>query len=505
MKRFFFWLFLLLGLFGLLFVGLNLFDSRPGPLPAKRMESASHLEAGNGFFILWGFAAGAGSDPQTPAFREEVRALVDAPGTTGSPRLRYGQWLARLNAAYRSEWQGANLYVPQLPAEDLCAYFASRCDAIQEQRLRFAVPLQRYGQVVRAAVLADFTPLGWDFPARSFLLAPHAAKLFAASRILAAIDGDWLPACAELFSAQAAGFKLIASGRTLTVNRLGKTMVELTLRALASLLNRRDCPPAVARFVLDQLPLRPGREFGTQAARDFAWMSFDRALERVREEKVIDPSLLKDYFREPARFFALERFVAISGPRFFATVHALAAFFLKKNESTAGLRAFWDHVGRLEETPPALWGEGPRPAVRLAADLAAGPFWWLRNPLGKMMVRSAVPYTWPVLQHYVYRSHGLKVRYDLVRLLAEARLKAGPGGSLSGAELADLLRTAAERDPFSNGPYLFNPVSGMLYSVGPDGRDDNGREMPAAFKDSDIAVPIKFVMGEKNPISAARQ
>jgi hypothetical protein len=493
MKRFFFWLFLLVSLFGLLFVGVNLFDSRSGPLPGKRAAAASRLEAGNGFFILWGFAAGAGSDLQAPAFREEIRALVGPPAMTGSPRLRYGRWLARLNATYRGEWQGANLYVPQLPAEDFCASFASRRDAIREQLRRFAVPLQRYGQVVRSAELVDFTPLGWEFPARSFLLAVHAAKLFVAARILAAIDGDWLPACDDLFAAQAAGFKLIASGRTLTVNRLGKTMVELTLRALASLLNRGDCPPPVARLVLDHLPVRSVREFGTQTARDFTWMGFDRALERVQTEKVVDPYLLKDFFREPARFFALERFVAISGPRFFATIHALAAFFLKKNESTAALRAFWDHVGRLEETPPALWGEGPRPALRLAADLDSGPLWWLRNPLGKMMVRSAVPFTWPVLQHYVYRSHGLKVRYDLVRLLAEARLEAGPGGSLSQAALHDLLAALPERDPFSGKPYLFNPKSGMLYSVGPDGSDNGGRELPTAWKDSDIAVRITFV------------
>jgi len=493
MKRFFFWFFLLLGTFGLLFVSVNLFDSRSRPGPAARIDPGANLEAGNGFFILWGFAAAAGGDLKAPDFREEVRALVNAPGKSSSVRLRYGQWLARLNAAFRDNWQGANLVFPQLPTEDICAYFASRRDRIQEQLRRFDVPLRRYRQVLEAADLADFTPLGWEFPARSLLLAIYTAKLFAASRILAVIDGDWLPACADLFSAQAAGMRLIASGRTLTVNTLGKTMVELTLRALASLLNRRDCPLAVTRFILEKLPAKPAREFGTQTARDFAWMGFARALERVQENKVIDPLLLKDYFREPARFFALERFVAISGPRFFVTVHALAAFFLKKNESTAALRAFWDHVGRLEGTPPALWGAGPRPAARLAADLDLGPFWWLRNPLGKMMVHSAVPFTWPVLQHYVYRSHGLKVRYDLTRLLSQARLQAGPGKSLKGEALQDLLTAAAERDPFSNASYRFSREWGVLYSVGPDGTDNDGRELPAAWKDSDIAVPIRFV------------
>ncbi len=59
-------------------------------------------------------------------------------------------------------------------------------------------------------------------------------------------------------------------------------------------------------------------------------MSFAHALERVERDKVVDPYMLKDYFREPAGFFALERFVAISGPRFFGIVHALAAFFSEK-------------------------------------------------------------------------------------------------------------------------------------------------------------------------------
>ena len=245
-------------------------------------------------------------------------------------------------------------------------------------------------------------------------------------------------------------------------------MVELSLRTLGSLLNRNDCPDAVARRILERLPARPIGEFGTAAARTFTWMSFAHALERVKKDKIVDPFLLKDYFRDPADFYALERFVAISGLRLFATVHALAAFFLKKNESVAALRAFWEGVGRLEETPPASLGIRSAPASRLGAGLDLGPFWWLRNPLGKMMVRSAVPFTWPVLQHYVYRSHGLKVRYDLTRLLARARLQAGRNMSLDQARAQGSAGRSGERDPFSGGPYLFNPGSGMLYSVGPD-------------------------------------
>jgi hypothetical protein len=299
----------------------------------------------------------------------------------------------------------------------------------------------------------------------------------------------------DLFAALAVGLKLIGSGRTLAVNSLGKTMVELSLRTLGSLLNRNDCPDAVVRRILERLPSRPIGEFGTAAARTFAWMSFASALERVKKDKIVDPFLLKDYFRDPADFYTLERFVVISGPRLFGAVHALAAFFLKKNESTAALRAFWEGVGRLEETPPFLWRSGPRPASRLGVGLDLGPFWWLRNPLGKMMVRSAVPFTWQVLRNYVFRSLELKIRYDLLRLLVRIRLEkispsAGEAGSIH------VLLAAAERDPYSGQPYRYNPVLGVIYSIGPDREDNDGREKVLSRGASDIAITIKFATGD---------
>ena len=493
MKRFFFWSFIAAVVFGLLFISLNLFDSRPEPALAQSPPLAERLEPGNAFFVLWGFAEPVEVDPQDPTYRARMLELFHAPVRNAIFRSRYGQWLTRLNVSFRRNWQGANLYFPRLPEEDVCAYASSVRARISEQQQRYAVPLQRFRQVLRAVRLEDFTPLDWEFPSRSLALASATAKIHALSGALAASDGDWQQAGDDLLAAMGSGLKLVASGRTLKVNSLGKTMVELSLRTLSSLLNRADCPPSWARRVLEALPARPAGEFGTAAARTFAWMSFAHALERIEKDKIVDPYLLKDYFREPAGFFTLERFVAISGPRVFGVVHALAAFFMKKNESTAMLRAFWQGVGQLEETPPASWPGGPRPVTRLGAGLRLGPFWWLRNPLGKMMVRAAVPYTWPVLQHYVYRSHGLKARYDLVRLLAQARVQAGSGMNLGRKELTELLASSSEHDPFSGQPYRYSPASGMLYSVGQDGQDDQGREVPAAWRDSDIAVAINFI------------
>jgi hypothetical protein len=491
MKRVFFWMFILATLFVFLFFGLNLFDSRPESSLATQPNLPLRLEPGNGFFILWGFAEPPGGDPAAADFRAQVLEWLTARERSYLFRPRYSRWLNRQNAVFREHWQGANLYFPRLPQEDVCAYFASRRALIAERQERFAVPLQRYLQVMRAGVLADFTPLGWGAPARSLLLATYTARLFAAGRTLAALDGQWAQAVGDLLDAMSAGFRLIHSSRTLAVNSLGKAMVELSLCSLASLLNHPDCPPDVARLILEKLPVRPAAEFGTSSVRAFNWESFAMALERVKQDRIVDPFLLKDFFRSTAAFYTLERFVAISGPRVFGAVHALAAFFLKENETGAMLRAYWDAVGALEEDPPCKWPSAPL-MQRRTLEATTGPFWWLRNPLGKMMVRAAVPFNWPILQHYVFRSHELKVRYDLARLLVAARLAALPDAELDEAALQRLL-AAGELDPFSGAPYRFSREQGMLYSIGPDAVDDNGRERPEIWRLSDIAVPIKFM------------
>lgn len=495
MKRFFFCCCALLALFIAVFFCLNLFDSKAATGDPAPVALAGNLESGNGFFLIWGFAEPSETDPLAPGFHRQVLELFAARSRNTLLRSAYGRWLGRMNVSYAQHWQGLNVYFPQSQDDDPGAYFASRSAQVAEWLERFAPLLRRYRLVLQAGDLEDFTPLGWDCPARSLKLATQTAKLFAASQLLAAKNGRWPEAGGNLLEALGAGLRLIDSGRTIGVNALGRTMVELSLRALASMLNRPDCPPDFARLVEENLPPAESGRFGTGAVRSFHLLSFRQAIGRVKEDKVVDPFLLKDYFREPAAFYAMERFVALSGARVFTVVHALAAYFIKENETVAMLRAAWERIGQLEQTPPWNWGREARVSSRRTpVPVGDVPFWWLRNPLGKMMVRSAMPFTWPILRHYVYRSHELKARYDLVRLLAQARFAAGAGRKLDEAALLRLLAASGGRDPFSGAPYRFSREREALYGLGSDRNDDNGREGADLWRDSDIAVPIMFVI-----------
>lgn len=496
MKRVFLWAFVAALLFLLLFFGFNLFDSPTPPGSAAaggtRPAATADLGAGNAFFVLWGFAEAPEVDPASAGYAERLRGALAAAASDAPARRRLAAGLAQQRADFGKYWQGANLYFPRLQGEDAVGHFAVRRAEVAERQERFAVLLRRYRALLHARRIADFTPPGRGFPTRSSQLAANTARLDAAARVLEAVDGAWLQAGGELLAAAEAGLRLVAVGRASEVNALGRLLVDLALRSLASLLDRGECPPELAHLVLERMPDRPAADFGTEAVRSFALAGFAAALERIKGSRIVEPFLLRGYFRDPTAFFALERLSAIAGPRSFAAFHALASFFVQKNESLALMREFWNEMGELERTPPWRWRDPPLRRLR-ASGATSRPFWWLRNPVGKMLVRSSVPFHWPVLVHYVYRSHELKARWDLLRLLAAARLRAGAGGRMAEDDLRRLLAAAPERDPFSGGPYRFDPARRVLYSIGANAVDDNGRERPELWRDSDIAVSIQFI------------
>ncbi len=195
--------------------------------------------------------------------------------------------------------------------------------------------------------------------------------------------------------------------------------------------------------------------------------------------------MLKDYFRNSVEFYTVERLINSGRQPLGRVLNPILAVFLKKNETLQLYAAFWEDMRRREALPPFRWGAelaDLRPAVVL------GPFWWLHNPFGKMIVRSSLPYPWVILMRIVYPTHMLKARYDLTRLACLWNERIASGRT---AGLEQELQSFPQKDPFSGAPFRCNSQKSLLYSIGPDGADNGGNEQFIFYRDSDIAVPCR--------------
>jgi hypothetical protein len=117
---------------------------------------------------------------------------------------------------------------------------------------------------------------------------------------------------------------------------------------------------------------------------------------------------------------------------------------------------------------PALGAVSPTQDYRrFVAALAEG-----ENLGGRTLVAASLPGLEPALRE----AAEVGAEWALVRVLLAWRAHGGPTGW---AELsaADLWR-AAPRDPFSGRALRLDAARGLVWSVGPDGRDDNGAGEP---------------------------
>ena len=93
----------------------------------------------------------------------------------------------------------------------------------------------------------------------------------------------------------------------------------------------------------------------------------------------------------------------------------------------------------------------------------------------------------PSFKSIVLKSYISKTYYDMLRISAELHLNYTPGKSVP--EILDGLETYKELDPCSGKPYIWNEEKQILYSIGTDRKDDNGKEQRHDFY-GDFVIPV---------------
>ena len=316
--------------------------------------------------------------------------------------------------------------------------------------------LERYQELVDTPVVEDFTQPRWTAPYFNLLAWLRVANLYLAVNAVDAVNGQWEQGVSNILSHIAFARRVVKGSRTLLTSGIGKSVANTSLKLLALLMNRDDCPQQVFKQIMAGLPpLKPG-DLGSGNNLIYEYLTFvhyiNEGLDQENREKD----------------FGLKRLGS--------------ALFLQENRTLGYMNRYIKKIKHLDETPPYRW-EADLKLRKIVK--APGVFSWLVNPVGK-----SIFYSYRYNYAYILRrAHRTRALYDLVRISAELHLEDNPGEPA--AEVLKRLDTYKAIDLCSGQPYKWNPQKQVLYSIGTD-RRDNGGVMDWKTMSIDVVLPVRL-------------
>lgn len=444
--------------------GLNT-DSLPEFL--QSIFKTPSFDKTNGYYRLWTLTEPAGVDIESddvflkyrrlhdPQFDDEkyVKEWNDSgeawqvgKESMGNYKEFYAKWKAGLEKGPR--WTTP----PSDIREDWGKVILEEKSSLLEMKSEFQLILDRYQKLIDTELFEDFTLVTrgslvlYNSPVPNLLAWLHAAKLYVAVNMLEAMEGNWEQGVSNLLAHIAFNKKAVKTSRTLIVNLIGKACLRMSLQALDSLMNRKECPREVFQQVIDGLPPIEQEEFGTSK-------------QLLAEGFSVSQSPLKE-----------------------------GGLFFQPNRT---MQYYYDFFARLylaDITPPYQWKAHPmeiEPVVK-------GWFWWLQNPSGKLKFQAFLDNK--VGDNFFvasFKGYAVKTFYDMTRIAAELHLNYTPGTPVK--EILNGLAIYRELpDPCSGNPYIWNEEKQVLYSIGFD-KVDNGGGDTTGYKQIegvDYTIPV---------------
>jgi hypothetical protein len=319
--------------------------------------------------------------------------------------------------------------------------------------------------MIDSKVFEDFISIDADAPLPNLLAWLHAAKYYTAVNMLTALEGDWDTGVSNLLDLVDFAKRAVKGSRFLIVNLISKAMYQISLVAIADLMNQKECPNSVYELVLSRtLPLEY-EEYGTRKSIICEVVAFTIDF--------IDHPFSHDPYRG---LNFLER--------------TMVTLFQQKNRTKNYADEFCKQFIEKEQTPPYKWDSD---YFRIA-PLKEGPFWWLWNAGGKFLLTDYNSYTGTHNQNsglyaVIYKSYRKKAFYDMVRISAELHLNYDPEKPVQ--EILNGLDSYKVMDPCSGKPYKWNDEKQVLYSIGTDRQDNGGVTMNYnQIKGADFIIPV---------------
>jgi len=440
----------------ILYIGINLFDiGKPENLYTESNLLPADYNPANGFYRLWTLGESKDTDVNSPEVIDRYRRLFD-PQFDNKLYWKNFNFREYHNEVYKAQHAidiGPDFGGMIRPA--VWNYLSSIEPEINEIKQKYSYLLDRYQALVETPLFSDLTPTSFDkYSIYYHMLLLRLSRLYLIVNALDAIHGQWEKGVTNIIANISLIRKITWSAREHLTNLIAKSMALSSLQLLVSLMNREDCPVEVYQLIMNEMPPLKHEDFGSKNSFIF--------------ESLVLTSMIED--NSAAEIFYDAHFPYIIG----------SGLFLQKNRTIGYAHDYVRKILDYEATLPYQW-KTDLPII-VAKD--QGAFWWVINPIGKILFK----YMNINLAAVIFKSYRLKTIYDMTRIAAELHLKDDP--TLPIPKILEQLETYKSTiDPCSGKPYQWNSQDKVLYSIGTDRVDQNGKHDATTFK-TDFVVPI---------------
>ena len=336
---------------------------------------------------------------------------------------------------------------------DWVSFVRSEEKKIKRLSGEFSFFLERYRALLAAETVSDFTGPRFRVNKDSILT---VSRLYTALQIIKT-DSEGVEGLAAQVDFSR---KLITGARSGHTVSMGKEILQESLKALGSVMNQDGCAPEVFSYVLNRLPPVTTKELGSRNVFINYFLAVAQWMEAVIEKRSREGNVDIGKKWKP-----------------------VARLFFQKQRTENYYFYYISRCIHYETQLPFEWG-----VERLTASLLyKDTLWWLQNPTGKFIFSEDMR---PDFRGDILQTHEAKIYYDLVRISAELHLKYT--GETPIPELLQQLESFREPDPYSGMRYKWNNEKGILYSVGPNRKDDKGEFDPRRHNKEnppDIVLP----------------
>ena len=453
----------------IIFVGLiNLMDESPHPQALTLADlPLSYFDADNGFYTWWGLAEPKSVDLKSEEYTTPFKENFD-------PTMKSEKFLDKYaGTEYIEESRKKfakyenfidKIKFPKNFPENCFSTMNTKWDKVEEAQQKCAVLLQRYNELLHSPIVRDFI---YPCPTSNI---PHLravikiANLYTAICIARAVQGEWQEAAAGLISQIACMRRFLPYSRNPICAMIAKAVIYRSLKGLVSLLNHPQCSKTVFSAVLADLPPLIYEEYGNRNSFIYQVLETCIALDGF------------NYFRDKEK------------PNHPYSGDFMGKLFMQKNTTKNYHYEYCSRALKYDRQEPYLWQEDPEIELdTFVKSKTTGFLWWLKNPVGKtFFIVSASG----AIGAHLFKSLRLRVTVDMIRILAELKLK-----YIYGKKIEDLLiqlETYKTVDPGSGKHYKWSAEKQILYSIGMDKIDNNGVEIFGKTTGTDVTMPIKI-------------